>query len=204
MSHIEIIAGVGAGKTSLGKALFGYGFNFISEEFETNPFLTAFHQNPQDCAFEFGMTMLMMHYNQINKQTKFPHGTVFDFSLITNEAYARSYLDFTLLKPALAELYIRTAVHIRQESKKPSARVFLKLSPETQIQRIRKRGRELEREDRTTLSFLYSLQGHLESITAGLQDSIPLIHLDAEAYNWVESEEDRASVASYILSKTGE
>ncbi|QQG36724.1 MAG: deoxynucleoside kinase [Micavibrio aeruginosavorus] len=203
MSHIEIIAGVGAGKTSLGKALSGYGFSFIPEEFETNPFLTAFHQDPRSCAFEFGMTMLMMHYNKINQRPQTDRQPVYDFSLVTNEAYARSYLDFALMKPGLADLYIRSTAQARKESVKPAARIFLELRPETQIERIRKRGRELEREDRTTLDFIRILQQYLGDIASGLNDGVPLIRLDAERYNWVDSEKDKAFAARFIRGETG-
>lgn len=198
MRHIEIIAGVGAGKTALGQALSTHGFSFIPEEFETNPFLHAFHQDPRSCAFEFGMTMLMMHYNRIQLPLTLPHRPVFDFSLITNEAYARSYLDFDLMKPALAATYIEAAQKAREQSIKPAARIFLQLRPVIQIERIRERGRALEREDRTTLPFLETLRHHLETIISQLDDDITLIELDAEAYNWVKSDEDKAAVARIV------
>lgn len=201
MTHIEIIAGVGAGKTSLGQALSDFAFSFIPEEFETNPFLTAFHQNPQSCAFEFGMTMLMMHYNRINQHAETPHQAVFDFSLVTNEAYARSYLDFGLLKPSLADAYIQAAQQARQESITPAARIFLQLHPDIQIERIRQRGRALEREDRTTLPFLHTLKTHLENIVSQLDDDVPLLTLDAATYNWVERMEDKATVARIVTSQ---
>ena len=37
MSHIEIIGGVGAGKTTLGKCLAENGFTLVEEEFKANP-----------------------------------------------------------------------------------------------------------------------------------------------------------------------
>jgi deoxyadenosine/deoxycytidine kinase len=203
MTHIEIIAGVGAGKTSLGKALSSYEFSFIPEEFETNPFLSAFHQNPRSCAFEFGMTMLMMHYNRINSPITTPHRPVFDFSLVTNEAYARSYMAFNLLNPVPGETYIQTARQMRRESKKPEARIFLQLSPQTQIERIRQRGRELEREDRTTLAFLHTLKNHIEDITNQLDDGVPVIYLDAEYYNWAAHQGDKSTVANIINQALG-
>lgn len=198
MSHIEIIAGVGAGKTSLGKALQQQDFVFIPEEFENNPFLIPFHQDPWSCAFEFGMTMLALHYHQLHKEEiKSPY-TVFDFSLITNEAYARSYADFELMKPSLSGSYIEAAHTARHEARKPSLRILLELPAAIQMERIRQRGRELEKEDRTSQAFIETLNNHIAHIIAGLDDHVPLLRVDAAAYNWVKNSDDGKIVADLV------
>lgn len=198
MPHIEIIAGVGAGKTSLGQTLQQHGFAFIPEDFQKNPFLTAFHKDPWSCAFEFGMTMLALHYNGVNRDAPHAPQTVFDFSLVTNEAYARSYADFELMKPELAQSYIAAAHTARRESQIPALRILLELSPVLQMERIRQRGREMEKEDRTSQPFIETLNSHIAAIIADLDDGVPLLTLDAAAYNWAAHNADQEKVATLI------
>lgn len=196
--HIEIIAGVGAGKTTLGHALAQQGFAFSPEEFEKNPFLIPFHKDPWSCAFEFGMTMLALHYNQLNMPETGTPQTVFDFSLMTNEAYARSYADFKLMKPALAQSYIDAARTARHESRKPALRIMLELPPAIQMERIRQRGRDLEKEDRTSQPFIETLNRHIGTIVGEQNDDVPLLRLDAVAHDWVSTPSDSRKIASLI------
>ena len=203
MGHIEIIAGVGAGKTTLGHALAQQGFAFSPEEFEKNPFLTPFHKDPWSCAFEFGMTMLALHFNQLNMQPQPTIPSIFDFSLVTNEAYARSYADFKLMKPALAQSYIEAARTARNESVKPALRIMLELPSGVQMERIRKRGRELEKEDRTSQPFIETLNRHIAAITSELNDNLPLLRLDAVHYDWVNNPADSQKIASMIRAAAG-
>lgn len=198
MGHIEIIAGVGAGKTTLGHALAQQGFAFSPEEFEKNPFLIPFHKDPWSCAFEFGMTMLALHYNQLNMPETGTPQTVFDFSLMTNEAYARSYADFKLMKPALAQSYIDAARTARHESRKPALRIMLELPPAIQMERIRQRGRDLEKEDRTSQPFIETLNRHIGTIVGEQNDDVPLLRLDAVAHDWVSTPSDSRKIASLI------
>ncbi len=198
MGHIEIIAGVGAGKTTLGHALAQQGFAFSPEEFEKNPFLIPFHKDPWSCAFEFGMTMLALHYNQLNMPETGTPQTVFDFSLMTNEAYARSYADFKLMKPGLAQSYIDAARTARHESRKPALRIMLELPPAIQMERIRQRGRDLEKEDRTSQPFIETLNRHIGTIVGEQNDDVPLLRLDAVAHDWVSTPSDSRKIASLI------
>lgn len=198
MGHIEIIAGVGAGKTTLGQALARRGLAFSPEEFEKNPFLVPFHKDPWSCAFEFGMTMLALHYNQLNMQETPAAQTIFDFSLITNEAYARSYADFKLMKPALAQSYIDAAHTARHESRKPALRILLELPSSVQMERIRQRGRELEKEDRTSQPFIETLNRHIAAVVSELNDGVPLLRLDAVAHDWVSNPADEKTIADQI------
>lgn len=198
MGHIEIIAGVGAGKTTLGQALAQQGFAFSPEEFEKNPFLAPFHKDPWSCAFEFGMTMLALHYNQLNMPEAGTPRTVFDFSLMTNEAYARSYADFKLMKPGLAQSYINAARAARHESRKPALRIMLELPAAVQMARIRQRGRELEKEDRTSQPFIETLNRHIGAIIDQQNDNVPLLRLDAVAHDWVNHPATAGKIADLI------
>lgn len=197
MSHIEIIAGVGAGKTTLGRCLAGHGFTLVEEEFESNPFLESFHKDPFSCAFEFGMTMLMMHYNRINHHAPITDHPVFDFSLVMNEGYARTYVDYGLIRPELGEAYVRLAQTARQQAVKPALRVYLDIAPEEQLRRILKRGRPLEKE--TPLDFLHKLKNHLGQVISSLDDGVRLMTLDAGAYNLADSAHDKQIVGNMVV-----
>ena len=198
MSHIELIAGVGAGKSALAKCLKEHGFTHVPEIFETNPYLEKFQKNPFSCAPEFGMEMLKLHADRINTVAKDGEKQVFDFSMVTNEAYARTWKQFGMfmLKRKEGAAYMQACRDVRETTKKPALRIYLKLSAETQKERILKRGRELEKG--TPKLFLSTLKKNLEKVMDTVDDGVPLLVIDAEKYDWVNSAEDKKEVVRII------
>ena len=196
MPHIEIIGAFGAGKSALAECLRdGATYEYVRDEFESNPFLKRFNADPLSCALGFGTTMLLMHADQIRTNADPAKNQVFDFSLVTNKAYAQMYQGFGLFSERAGAQYIELCQTVRDEAIKPVLRIYLDLAPEEQEARILKRGRE---NDAKPLFILQTLKAALDDAVAGISDGIPLLRLDAKKYDWVNSSADKDAVVRLV------
>ena len=147
MSEIKYIAiegVIGAGKTSLARLLASkLNARLILEEFETNPFLEKFYDNPEKYAFQTQMFFLINRYKQqenLSQQDLFTEYTVADYIFWKDKIFAYMNLDSDELK-----LYESIFPLLERNIRKPDLVVFLQSSVERLMYNIKKRGRNFER-----------------------------------------------------------
>lgn len=69
--YVAIEGNIGAGKTSLVKALGKrWDCKLLLEQFEDNPFLPSFYENPEKYAFPLEMSFLAERYQQISRSVQ--------------------------------------------------------------------------------------------------------------------------------------
>lgn len=136
---------VGVGKTTVAKGLAGKrGSKLLLENFESNPFLRAFYEDPVQNAIETEFSFLLLHFHQLKTVATIPltSEVVADFHLGKDLLYADLNLNDSRTKKLFRELYECLFESI------PSVSVMIYLSASTDllVKRIQARNRDFELE----------------------------------------------------------
>ena len=103
-NYIAIEGNIGAGKTSLAtKISQQFNAKLILEQFDDNPFLPKFYENPAHYAFPLELSFLAARYHQLkeelSKQDLFKNFTITDYFINKTLIFAQKTLEsdeFTL------------------------------------------------------------------------------------------------------------
>jgi len=137
--HIVIEGPIGAGKTSLARLLAGrIDGETLLEDPDSNPFLPGFYQDRARFALPTQLYFLFQRANQLRALSQpdlFSGVTVADFMIEKDSLFAR----LTLTDDEFA-LYRQVYAQLKPQSPAPDLVVYLQASPETLIERVRRRG----------------------------------------------------------------
>jgi deoxyguanosine kinase len=143
--HTAFEGPVGAGKTTYARALAeATGAELVLEEFDANPFLMDFYQDPGEYALQAQFTFAMLHFTQmrrVRRLTAAGKDVVSDFTFDKVWLYSSLVLtdsEMALLTPVLE--------HLRARMTLPDLTVFLDASVDSLLGRIASRGRSFESE----------------------------------------------------------
>ena len=144
-TYIAVEGLIGAGKTTLAKRLaLEWSGRLVLEEFDDNPFLPRFYQEPDRYAFSVELSFLAQRYHQLKRITEqdlFTECTVADYSLGKSLVFASVTLptdEAALFKDLYSIMY--------KDLPKPELVVYLHLSMDRVRERIRTRGRSYEQQ----------------------------------------------------------
>ena len=140
--HIAIEGCVGAGKSTVVEGLSRFrGSEPLFENFELNPFLTYFYDDPAAYALETEFAFLLIHYHQLKRCSAGNTDEVIsDFSLAKDLVYADLNLNDPKARTAFQEAYDLFSRKIST----PDVTVCLKASDALMLERIRSRNRPFE------------------------------------------------------------
>jgi len=141
MTRLEIVGGIGAGKTTLARILAeAWDTQVVHEDVLNVPFFSKFYAAPQVYGFEKNISFLLSHADLIrNAAGKNEALTVCDFALFQD----LSYTDIGCSPAdgaAVESVYRRLVDRIGH----PTLVVHLRCTPDTQLRRIALRGRSQE------------------------------------------------------------
>lgn len=152
--YIAVEGLIGAGKTTLAKRLAAeWGAETVLEEFEDNPFLPPFYQDPVRYAFAVELSFLAQRYHQLKRvgeRSLFHPVAVADYSIGKSLVFAGATLppdEHALFRDLYDIMYTGLP--------RPELLLYLHLPMDVVRQRIRSRGRSYEQQIQ---------QGYLEQL----------------------------------------
>lgn len=141
MKLVCIEGNIGVGKTTLALALAEkINAEFLSEQFESNPFLADFYVNPADFALQTEMFFLEQRANILMDITRSEKIFIADFSVAKSILFAQINLageQFEQFKTSYEKIVAGLP--------KPDAIIYLQGRTSELLENIRRRGREMEK-----------------------------------------------------------
>ncbi len=180
--YICIEGNIGSGKTSLCELLAKkHPVQLILEEFDDNPFLPYFYQNPERFAFTVELFFMAERHKQLSQITMqkdlFFDFTIADYSFWKTLIFARKNLDEKEYR-----LFQRLFHILNATSPNPDLLIYLHRTPEKLLQQIHQRNREYEFS--ISAAYLKTIQdSYFEFFYS--QTSYPIVIVDIEDIDFV-------------------
>ena len=130
---------IGVGKTTWANALAKTRLSQLSlENFEDNPFLQSFYEDPQGNALETELHFLLIHYHQLkNIQNKNATETVTDFTFVKDSIFAK----LNILKANEIQAFTQLYTYLLGQLRPMDLVIYIRGSNETILKRIKNRKR---------------------------------------------------------------
>lgn len=175
--RVEIIGGMGVGKTTLCKALHRSGLHCVYEQPKNNPYLELSYKSPKQFGFYSQLALITANFYTVSRYSNREGITFLDFSTITDRAYASMFL-----RGRAKELALETINYFEQKEGTADLYLHLNCSQENQIRRIR--GRKRTHERRVGPKFLTRLNSHIENfVTLAERRGARILTVDTDSVN---------------------
>jgi deoxyadenosine/deoxycytidine kinase len=192
--YIAIEGPIGVGKTSLAELLSKeLGARLVLEDFEDNPFLPDFYNDPERFGFQTQLFFLLQRYRQ---QQDLRQVDMFQKLLITDYMFVKDRLFASLnLDDKEMHLYDTVAKLLERNIIKPDLVIYLQADTDVLMKNIEKRGRNMERD--VTWEYIDALNQVYTEYFFRYQDT-PLVIINTNNIDFVENEKDLKEVIDYI------
>ncbi len=192
--YIAIEGPIGVGKTSLAELLSKeLGARLVLEDFEDNPFLPDFYNDPERFGFQTQLFFLLQRYRQ---QQDLRQVDMFQKLLITDYMFVKDRLFASLnLDDKEMHLYDTVASLLERNIIKPDLVIYLQADTDILMKNIEKRGRNMERN--VTWEYIDALNQVYTEYFFRYQDT-PLVIINTNNIDFVENENDLKEVIQYI------
>ena len=192
--YIAIEGPIGVGKTSLTKLLAKeLGARLVLEDFEDNPFLPDFYNDPERFGFQTQLFFLLQRYRQ---QQDLRQVDMFQKLLITDYMFVKDRLFASLnLDDKEMHLYDTVASLLERNIIRPDLVIYLQADTDVLMKNIAKRGRNMERN--VTWEYIDALNQVYTEYFFRYQDT-PLVIINTDNIDFVENEKDLREVIDYI------
>ncbi len=192
--HIAIEGTIGVGKTSLAKILSQrLEAKLVLEEFEENPFLVDFYNNPQQFAFQTQLFFLLSRYKQ---QQQFQQTELFTKTLISDYMFVKDRLFAALnLSDKEMSLYNSIALILEKSISSPDLVIFLQSDTDRLMQNIANRGRVYEK----TIDWKYiDALNQMYNEFFFRYDSSSLLIINTNDIDFVNNKKDLEGIMDFI------
>ena len=192
--YIAIEGPIGVGKTSLAELLSKeLGARLVLEDFEDNPFLPDFYNDPERFGFQTQLFFLLQRYRQ---QQDLRQVDMFQKLLITDYMFVKDRLFASLnLDDKEMHLYDTVASLLERNIIRPDMVIYLQADTDVLMKNIAKRGRNMERN--ITWEYIDALNQVYTEYFFRYQDT-PLVIINTDNIDFVENEKDLKEVIDYI------
>ena len=192
--YIAIEGPIGVGKTSLAQLLSKeLGARLVLEDFEDNPFLPDFYNDPERFGFQTQLFFLLQRYRQ---QQDLRQVDMFQKLLITDYMFVKDRLFASLnLGDKEMQLYDTVASLLERNIIRPDIVIYLQADTDVLMKNIEKRGRNMEKN--VTWEYIDALNQVYTEYFFRYQDT-PLVIINTNNIDFVENENDLEEVIDYI------
>jgi len=192
--YVAIEGTIGVGKTSLANLLSNkLGAKLVLEEFEDNPFLSDFYEDPERHAFQTQLWFLLQRYQQ---QQDLRQVDMFQNLVITDYMFVKDRLFASLnLNEKEMSLYDTVANMMERNVIGPDLVIFLQADTETLMRNIARRGRDFEKN--MSEDYIDALNQVYNEYFFRYQDT-PLVIINTNNIDFVHNQGDLDEVINYI------
>jgi deoxyguanosine kinase len=181
--RVEIIGGMGVGKTTLCAALTQLGFHCVNENLGKNQYLELAYEDPESYGVYSQISFVLGNFFTFKRNSTPEEISVFDYSIINDMAYATLFLN-----ERERDIVLQTIDCMEQKEGRADLYLYLTCSPEAQLRRIRHRNRDHEKG--VSVEFIEQLDSHLRKFTAQASEAgAKIITIDTEAINLMTDSE---------------
>ncbi|MEK5440146.1 MULTISPECIES: deoxynucleoside kinase [unclassified Fredinandcohnia] len=196
---ITVEGPIGVGKTSLAKAISEqFEFALLKEIVDENPFLGKFYTNIDEWSFQTEMFFLCNRYKQLEDinqnylQKNQP--VVADYHIFKNLIFAER-----TLKTQQFQKYLQIYEILTADMPVPNVVIYLHASLDTLLERIKMRGRDIEKG--IDPAYLSQLSLDYEQSMAKFEKThpnIPVIRFNGDKLDFVQNKQDLEQILSKI------
>ena len=192
--YIAIEGPIGVGKTSLVKLLAEkLEARTILEQFEENPFLTDFYDDPERFAFQTQLFFLLQRYQQ---QQELRQVDIFHKLLITDYMFVKDRLFASLnLNEKELPLYETMANLLERNVINPDLVIYLQADTDTLMKNIGKRKRSFEKN--MSRDYIDALNQVYNEYFFRYQDS-PLLIINSNNIDFVNNKKDLEEIINVV------
>ena len=185
---------IGVGKTSLAKLISDrLGAKLVLEEFQDNPFLSDFYEDPERHAFQTQLWFLLQRFQQ---QQDLRQIDMFQNLVITDYMFVKDRLFASLnLNEKEMSLYDTVANMMERNVIGPDLDIFLQADTETLMRNISRRGRDFEKN--MSEDYIDALNQVYNEYFFRYQDT-PLVIINTNNIDFVNNKGDLDEVINYI------
>ncbi|MFS0595063.1 deoxynucleoside kinase [Cytobacillus horneckiae] len=196
---IAVEGPIGVGKTSLAKAISEhFQYELLKEIVDENPFLGKFYENIEEWSFQTEMFFLCNRYKQLGDietdYIKNGKPVVADYHIFKNLIFAQRSLN-----DAEYENYEKIYHILTNNMAQPNLIIYLHASLDTLLTRIKKRGREIEKN--ISPLYLEQLAIDYDNKMKKLEEqnpNLPILRFNGDELDFVNNENDMKHIIQLL------
>lgn len=182
---IGIAGMIGAGKSTLATALGEHlGIDVYYEPVEDNEYLEDFYRDTARYAFQTQIYLLNRRFQQHQEIIWKGRSAVQDRTIYEDSIFAKMLVGIGLMDERDYRTYQALFGHMSNFMCRPNVIVYLDVSPERSMERIRMRDRGVE--SGISLEYLTALYQGYEDFISYISKSVPVIRVDYDRFVSVE------------------
>jgi len=180
------IAGlIGAGKTTLAQALGRHlDLPVYYEPVQDNEYLADFYRDTPRYAFATQIYLLNRRFQQHQEIIWRGGGGVQDRTIYEDAVFAKMLADEGIMEERDYRTYLDLFRHMSNFMRRPNVIVFLDLTPETSMERIEQRSRDVE--SGISMEYLVALHREYQAFISNISRTVPVIRVNWEEFRDAE------------------
>ena len=182
---IGIAGMIGAGKSTLARALGEHlGLPVYYEPVADNEYLADFYRDTKRYSFATQIYLLNRRFQQHQEIIWRGGGGVQDRTIYEDAVFAKTLVNLDLMEARDYQTYVALFRHMSNFMCRPSLVIYLDVSPERRLERVRLRTRDVE--SGVTLEYLTALHAEYERFIEEIARTVPVIRVDWDRFRDVE------------------